>query len=454
MGIFTRLTKKWRSITKSSHPTGILSVELLEPRLLLASVPAMSLTGLSSVVQVGQAVVGSAPTDILLRRVYENPVVFVTRIGSKDADPTVARISNVQADQFTVQLVESPIRDGVHSNELVTYMVLEAGLWQTPEGTIFEAGVFNTADTVGSAVPNDWTRVAYQQIFAAAPTLLTQVQSDNDLNANHDYVTTREQSRNRTGFQVAMEHAESIATVHANESVGYLAMGQSVGTWDGHAFVSMLTAARIGKPWRRIDYTAAGFTASPMLFADLGSTNDADPAHLRLRRRTTTVIEVRAEEDKTSDPEINHAVEQVDFVAVQGSGLLRLERVDSPTNRRVFAGDSYNAFVMNPTSVGSTEDLIAFDLYVMNITGDGAFDPDVFDDSSSPGLTGITGQLHQQYGPGVGSTTSPTAEDPFAKKRYTDLGTLCAGSWDRDWVARSTAAVSDPWRRAGLRRLG
>ena len=396
----------------ASDEMAVPFLEQLEPRLLLATIPAMSVTGLSSQVEVGQAAVSSTPTDVLLRRVYQNPVVFVTRIGSKEADPTVARISNVQADQFTVQLVESPVRDGVHANELVCFMVLEAGLWQTPEGTIVEAGVFDSADTVGPGLTNSWTTVAYQQTFTSAPVLLTQVQTDNDVDPNHDYVTTRETGRNLTGFQVAMEHAESIATTHAAETIGYLAMSQFTGTWQTRRFISMLTAPRIGKPWRRIDYSAAGFTGAPLIQADLGTYNESDPAHLRLRKRLPTEIDARAEEDKTSDPEIDHTLERVDFVAVQGTGFLRLERVDSPAARRVFAGSTYQAFVMNPTLVGTNEDLVAFDLYVTNITGNTDFNPDAFD-SSSPGLTGIQGQFHQHYSTALGSPTTPTLDPVY-----------------------------------------
>ena len=130
------------------NDTHLPSLEHLEPRLMMAAAPAILPGGLQAVVEVGQAAVDHQATVVPLTRSFENPVVIVNRVAARGPDPAVLVVSDVQAEQFTVRLVEAPDRDGIHTAESISYIVAEAGRWTTPEGAVLEVGQIQTDATV------------------------------------------------------------------------------------------------------------------------------------------------------------------------------------------------------------------------------------------------------------------------------------------------------------------
>jgi hypothetical protein len=47
----------------------------------------------------------------------------------------VVRITDVKRDRFTMYVGEAPDQDGWHTEETVSYVVLEAGSWELADGT-------------------------------------------------------------------------------------------------------------------------------------------------------------------------------------------------------------------------------------------------------------------------------------------------------------------------------
>ena len=130
------------------------------------------------------------PRTILLQESYNDPVVLAQPASSNGADPVIVRVSDVQPDRFTVYLQEPSNLNGIHGGEKVSYLVMEAGIWQLADGTLVEAGSVSTGATVGKQLTDQWETVSLLADFGDPPVILSQVQRSNDLS----FVKTRQQN--------------------------------------------------------------------------------------------------------------------------------------------------------------------------------------------------------------------------------------------------------------------
>jgi len=249
---------------------------------------------------------------------YTNPVVFALPPTRNGTNVAVVRITDVQSDEFTVRIKEPPSENGIHgTGETVSYIVLEAGEWELPDGTILEVGTLDTNATVGINVQNSWEQITFSSVFTSKPVALSQVQSNND---SH-YVVTRQRLLNTTGFKVALEENEAKTTAHGTETIGWLAIENSTGSWDGHLYEADRTAKNVTHNWTSITF-AQSFSNPPRFMANLGSYHGDDNAHLRYQSLTKDGVEVMVEEDTGHDSETTHTEEVVDYLAIEGNGLL------------------------------------------------------------------------------------------------------------------------------------
>ncbi len=257
------------------------------------------------------------PQTIVLQRAYDNPVVFVQPVSLDGSDTSVVRITNVQSDRFTLDVHEPPNQDGAHTSEAVSYLVLEAGSWSLPDGTLLEVGTTRTNATV-EAAEETWETIVFAQDFASSPVTMSQVQSNND---SH-WFKTRQHNISAAGFNVVLEEDEVQTTFHDSETIGWLAIEAGQGTWNGHLYEATQTDA-ITHDWYQINFSQS-FTQPPHFIGGLSSRDGADPGDLRYDRTslTSSGVSVKIEEDTTPDSKTEHTTEQADFLAIQGDGLL------------------------------------------------------------------------------------------------------------------------------------
>ncbi len=260
-----------------------------------------------------------ADTTVVLGRSYNNPVVFAQPISQDELDVAVVRITDIQADRFTLHVDEAPNHDGAHTTEAVSYIVLEAGSWELADGTLLEVGSVQTAATVGSALSDQWEPIVFSQAFTAAPAVLSQVQTDNDPH----WAKTRQQIATTTGVNIALEEEEGKSTPHGTETVGWLAIEPGAGNWSGRLFEVGLTADAVTHSWYSFSF-GQSFSAAPRFLAGLASYDSDESAHLRYRRAQLTAAgaQVRVEEDSVFDSEYGHTTETAAYLAIEGSGEL------------------------------------------------------------------------------------------------------------------------------------
>ena len=152
----------------------------------------------------------------------------------------VIQISDVQSDQFKLVLVEPSNLNGRHgAGEFVSYMVFEAGSHWLDNGAHLEVGTIVTSATVGKQVtPPVWETVSFPHKFVEIPAVLSQPQTA----TGQAYLSTRQNLVTPAGFDVALEQEEKITTQHGSETVGYLAIDQGLGSWNGMKYEAKLTS--------------------------------------------------------------------------------------------------------------------------------------------------------------------------------------------------------------------
>ncbi|MFK8186436.1 MAG: SdrD B-like domain-containing protein [Phormidesmis sp.] len=273
---------------------------------------------------------GDGDTDIE----FINPVVISTPASFNGADVAVPRIFNVTESSFSIKLQETdflPVNvggnnPGEHTNETVSYLVVEAGTWRLSDGSII------TADTIESnrVAENSFQKVNFDIEFSDNPAIISQIQTNND----PSFVAVRQRETSTNGFHVAMQEEEiNRGSGHANETIGYIAFdpvtSSGRGNWDGHDFL-------VGRTDKTFDHLIDAentlnfgdlFSETPNLFAQIDTFSGGDPTTLRYQNLGSSSVELIAHEDKTFDIEVGHVAESISYLTIEGSGIFSAEAI-------------------------------------------------------------------------------------------------------------------------------
>ncbi|MGG7566022.1 integrin alpha [Rhodovulum sp. DZ06] len=261
------------------------------------------------ILEAGTLQLTTAPQTITLNRAFDNPVAFAFVATENGADPVNARIIDVDGATLTLRLQEPDHMDGGHGAETVHYLVVEAGSWLLPDGTMLEAGTLDTARLSSAGFES----VSFDAGFDAAPVVLSQVQSVNGAS----FITTRMQNKTATGIEIAMQEEEAQNPGgHAPETVGWLAIDAGAGSLGGFSWHAG-TVAGVGHDGGTgaVSFPAAG------VLAGISSFNGPDTAWSRGAGLTSADFTVSAEEDRSFDAETGHGGEDVDYIAFDGASL-------------------------------------------------------------------------------------------------------------------------------------
>ena len=240
--------------------------------------------------------------------------MFALPLSRNGGDPSIVRITDIENDSFTAYLQEAEYKDGIHTNESFSYLVLEAGTWKLEDGTLLEVGEVDT----NSVTTQGWTNLSFNTDFDSTPVILSQVQTNND----SQFVRTRQRLANVDGFSLSMEEEEALrSSGHATETVGWLAIESGEGSWGELGYQAGHTANVVNHQGYDLNFTQS-FDSEPYLFASLASFNGGDSAGLRYGNLDNSLVNIIVEEDQSKDSEISHVNEIVDFLAISRTGDL------------------------------------------------------------------------------------------------------------------------------------
>mgnify|MGYP001827082056 CR=1 FL=1 len=148
-----------------------------------------------------------------LTEVHASPVVIMNLVTHAGKQPTHVRLRNVGPSSFEFQLEEWDYLDGSHIEEQLHYVVLQSGIHELPGQRRLEAGRIK-ADHRFKYVPlggviDDPVILSQSQTYEGAEAIVTR-QTDAD-----DY-----------GFFVKVQEEEGNQRAHAEEDIGYIAIGR------------------------------------------------------------------------------------------------------------------------------------------------------------------------------------------------------------------------------------
>ncbi len=253
-------------------------------------------------------------TTVNLEHSFIDPVVFVTMTSFNGSQFAAPRITDIQNDSFELYLQEPEYLDGWHTVENFSYIVAEKGSWELSDGTKLEVG---SLDTNVLSV-NGFEEVAYTTDFEDGPSVMTQVQTNNDT----DFVATRQSNSDVNGFDVALQEEELYNSgSHDPETIGWLAIETGAGNSDGHDFIAGSTSEDIKHSFSDVLFDDA-LDELPQLIANISSHNGPDAAVVRIDNLDANGFDTKVQEDQSQDDEVRHARETIDYFAIEGSGTL------------------------------------------------------------------------------------------------------------------------------------
>jgi len=256
-------------------------------------------------------------TRVEFGRSLDDAVVIANLRTTNDTDPAHVRVTSVGRNGAQVKVEEFDYQDGVHGNETVDLLALEAGVYTLESGQRIEVGRVS--------VDNDWQRIEFSQSFDATPVVLTTVQSANDSTA----VVVRQGYANNEKVLFKLQEQEStVNSDRVEEVVGYIAIEAGFGELDELSFFASETPRGV---YDRKSQISFGETFDdPSLFAAISTTNGRDTSGLRVDEVRGDQATIYVEEEASRDAEINHTYEQVAYFALDGVGRIGPETTPLP----------------------------------------------------------------------------------------------------------------------------
>jgi hypothetical protein len=238
---------------------------------------------------------------IPLAKEYLNPVVVAKPVSSLGGDPGVIRVRNVSHNSFELRYNEWLYKDGWHCQERVFYLVVEAGI-RSVAGLTVEAGRLNSSKLLADG----WESINFSASFGQTPGIFTSVQTYNGA----DPVTTRLSNCTFAGFDLTMDEEEAKNDGHITETIGWVAIERGTGSTADNRSVVVLSGSTSHVP-TQINFGQSMDRRFPVLVSDMITTYGVDPGFLRYQNLGPGSIDLFIQEEASSDPEMNHVVENV-----------------------------------------------------------------------------------------------------------------------------------------------
>lgn len=262
------------------------------------------------VLEVGEVSLNHNWTWVAFRNLFVDPIVVAKPLSENGPASAVIRLQNVNSNGFNIRVQEWDYLDGRHTNETVSYLVMERGSYILPDGKQIEADRIVTDRTKG------FETVSFYQAFQNVPVVIAAISSFNEA----DTVTGRIRNINRRGFEFRMQEQEINLKTHDAETIDYVAWEPSSGMLNGLTFEVNTTQNIVTHRPYTIFYNES-FSALPAFLADLQTGNGMNTATLRRAQKNTSSIDIHIEEERSYDDEIRHTLETVGYMLFGITGL-------------------------------------------------------------------------------------------------------------------------------------
>lgn len=264
---------------------------------------ASSRPGVAELLEVGEVDITDSWAHVELNTSFTHPVVVAKLASFNDSEPCLVRLRNITPSGFDIRLQEYDYQNGVHASETVSYTVLEQGVYSLADGTLIEAGIVTSDDSIFVSRP-------FARSFNATPIVIASVTSFNDGEA----VTDRIQNISLTAFGLKLQEQEGNSDGHAEETVHFIAWEPSSGAINDVNFEVGSTGNTVDENFEQVTFSNS-FQDSPVLLNDMQTTNGADTAAVRAYLQDALSFNVKVEEEQSLNDEVGHANETVGYIA-------------------------------------------------------------------------------------------------------------------------------------------
>ena len=256
------------------------------------------------IMETGEVEINHQWKSVPLHKTFSHPVVVAKPMGQNGGQPAVVRIEGVTSSQFNIRVQEWEYLDGAHTMEKVSYIVMEAGRYELPNGINIEAGTFEARSP---------QFVGFDRPFNQQPVVVSSVTTVNDPYA----VTGRLHNITINGFNLDFQEQEVHKNSHNSaESISYIAWEPSAGTVDGLDYMVGSTFEDVThEPYSIAFYPS--FTSAPVFLAAMQTMNGGDTANLRWKNKNAGGIRVWVSEEQSKDSETVHTSEEIGYIVVE-----------------------------------------------------------------------------------------------------------------------------------------
>ena len=165
--------------------------------------------------ETGEASINHTWKKISLDHQFADPVVVAKSMSTKEDQATVVRIRNVLSNSFEICIQGLNYQGSSQAKENVSYLVMEAGDFQLPDGTQVEAKTFSARESLS---------VNFHKSFSSAPFLIATVTTDNNPAAIQGQLFAIDSK----GFSCRIQNNEIQDQKNIQESVSYIAWEASI----------------------------------------------------------------------------------------------------------------------------------------------------------------------------------------------------------------------------------
>ncbi len=253
-------------------------------------------------IEIGDILVSHRRQRVTFERTFTDPIVVVKGMSYRGGQPGVLRIDGVDEDGFWIRVQEWEYLDQWHKSEQVSYLAMERGRYQLPNGFFVEAGSVETGAT------SAFEYAPFIEELTEVPVVLAAVTTDNDAHA----VNARLREIATHGFYVGMCEQEANKQRHGLERIDYIAWEPSLGVIGDIRYEVGRTGDRVTDKRHKIRYETL-FARPPVLVADMQTTDGGDTASLRWAGLGEAEVEIWVQEEQSRDEKTRHTTEDVGY---------------------------------------------------------------------------------------------------------------------------------------------
>ncbi len=269
----------------------------------------------------------------------EKPIVVSGALSYVGGEPTTVRIRNITKYGFEFLVKEWNYLNGIHNKEeTIAFLALTPGTYQFGD---IKAHAFRSTN-----VDEVYDTYTFPEPFSSTPIVIgTQV-----TNANGTATCVRFNSVTETSCSFRIQEEEDKDDKHVDEEVNFVALSTGIGTLAGRPIEVSKAASGVTDSWHQIDFTET--LTDPGIFAQIQTINETDPAVIRYQSLNTSGVQIKVDEEKSKDSEMEHAAEEVGWLAIGNMN----EDIATSFNTNTF--ERHLKMLPNPVKKGNTVNIL------------------------------------------------------------------------------------------------